>query len=95
MRQHNFYAFMVDVHRLRPLISVLLALLALVPSLVEMATQGLSPIVVLARLAEGLALFGTLVWMVTGVVLHYARIQAGTNQVASQERQDTQQRSQF
>lgn len=95
MKRHNFYAFMIDVHRLRPLISVVLALLALAPSLIEMATQGLSPILVLARLAQALALFGTMVWLVTGVVLHYARIQAGTNLVAGQEREDTQQRSQF
>lgn len=95
MKRHNFYAFMIDVHRLRPLISLVLALLALMPSLIELVTQGLSPILVLARLAQGLALFGTLVWMVSGVVLHYARIQAGTISGASTEREETQQRSQF
>jgi hypothetical protein len=86
---------MVDVSRLRPLIVVVLALLTLVPSFIEMATQGLSPILVLARLAQALALFGTLVWLVTGVVLHYARIQAGTELAQNQDREDTQQRSQF
>ena len=95
MKRHNFYAFMVDVRRLRPLIAAVLALLSLLPSLVEMATQGLSPILVLARLAQALALFGTLVWLVTGVVLYYARIQAGTELTQRQDREDTQQRSQF
>jgi len=66
----------IDVRRLRPLIIVVLAFIILLPSFIEMLTQGLSPIVVLARLAMALGLIGTLVWLVSGVALHYARIQA-------------------
>jgi len=86
---------MVDVRRLRPVIVLVLALITLLPSLFEMATQGLSPIVVLARLAEALGLIGTLVWLVSGVVLHYARIQAVSEAGRDQGSEETKATSQF
>ena len=58
----------------------MLALIVLLPSLDEMVTQGLSPLTVLARLAESLAVVGALVWAVSAVVLHYARIQVESPQ---------------
>lgn len=67
---------MIDVHRLRPLITLVLVLVTLAPSFAEMFTADLSPIVVLVRLALALALIGTLVWLISRVLLHYARIQA-------------------
>jgi hypothetical protein len=67
---------MLDIRRVRPLIVIVLTTVALLPSMDEMITQGLSPLTVLVRLAEGLVVIGALVWAVSGVVLHYARIQA-------------------
>lgn len=79
---------MVDVRRFRPIFVAVLAFLTLLPSLFEMVTQGLSPIVVLARLAEALGLIGMLVWLVSGVVLHYARIQAKSEAGGNQGSED-------
>ena len=47
------------------------------PSLVETLTQNLSVVSVLSRLVVSLFLIGCLIWLVTAVMLHYARIQAG------------------
>ena len=79
---------MLDVRRFRPIFVAVLAFLTLLPSLFEMVTQGLFPIVVLARLAEALGLIGTLVWLVSGVVLHYARIQADSKAAGNQGSED-------
>ena len=80
---------MVDIRRLRPLFIVVLTFITLLPSFFAMATQDLSPIVVLARLVEALALIGTLVWLVSGVVLHYARIQAESETRLDQRSEET------
>jgi len=79
----------VDVHRLRPLITLVLVLVTIAPSFAEMFTSGLSPVVVLLRLALALALLSTLVWLISRVLLHYARIQA------AREREDSQSSPQF
>ena len=65
-----------DVRRLRPVVTVVIVIVFLLPSLDEMATQDLSPLTVLVRLAEAMAFVGALVWLVSAIVLHYARIQA-------------------
>jgi hypothetical protein len=65
-----------DVRRLRPVVTIVIVIVFLLPSLDQMATQGLSPLTVLLRLAEAMALVGALVWLVSAIVLHYARIQA-------------------
>ncbi len=75
MKRRDYYAFMLDVRRVRPLVVIVMTIVVLLPSLDEMLTQGLSPLTVLIRLAEGLMFIGALVWVVSGVVLHYARIQ--------------------
>ncbi len=64
-----------DVRRLRPVVTVVIVIVFLLPSLDEMATQDLSPLTVLVRLAEAMVFVGALVWLVSAIVLHYARIQ--------------------
>jgi hypothetical protein len=66
---------MADIRRLRPVIVIVLTIIVLLPSFEEMLTQSLSPLTVLGRLAESLAVVGALVWAVSAVVLHYARVQ--------------------
>jgi hypothetical protein len=85
VKGRDYHALMVDVRRLRPLIVIALTVVVLAPSLDEMLTQGLSPLVVLARLAESLAVIGGLVWGVSAVVLHYARIQVQSTRNGDQE----------
>ena len=85
MRRRDYHALAVDIRRYRPIIAIVLALIVLLPSLDEMVTQGLSPLVVLARLAESLAVVGALVWAVSAVVLHYARIQVESHRNGDQE----------
>lgn len=72
-RDHQQFAD--EVSRLRPVLTVLLAALAVLPSLWEAATGNLSPVTVLVRLALALLVCGALVWATTGVVLHYTRVQ--------------------
>ena len=76
MKRRDYRVLMSDVRRLRPAVAVVLAIVFLLPSFDEMVTQDLSPLAVLVRVVEAMALVGTLVWLVTAVVLHYARIQA-------------------
>jgi hypothetical protein len=66
--------FVVDVSRYRPVLTVVLAALTVLPSLWEAATGNLSVVAVLGRLALSLLVCGTLVWATTGVLLHYARV---------------------
>jgi hypothetical protein len=75
MRSSEYYRFASDVCRLRPLISVLVTVLLMVPNFVEMGTQSLSALTVLERLAASLAVVTALVWFVTGLLMHYAKAQ--------------------
>jgi hypothetical protein len=75
MQQREYYRFAADVRRLRPLASVIVTVLVMTPSFVEMGTQALSALSVLERLAAALAIVSVLVWLVSGLVLHYARTQ--------------------
>jgi hypothetical protein len=75
MQQREYRRFAADVRRLRPLASVIVTVLVMTPSFVEMGTQSLSALSVLERLAASLALVSVLVWLVSGLVLHYARTQ--------------------
>jgi hypothetical protein len=54
---------------------VIVTVLVMAPSFVEMGTQDLSALSVLERLAASLAVVSVLVWLVSGLVLHYARTQ--------------------
>ena len=85
MRRRDYHALAVDIRRLRPVIVIVLAVIVLLPSLDEMLTDSVSPLVVLARLAESLAVVGSLVWAVSAVVLHYARIQVESHRGGDQE----------
>lgn len=76
MRHQDYYSFIADIHRFRPLAVIVLAIAVIAPSLVEMATEGLSALVVLLRFVEAMAFAGALVWMVSAVLLRYARTQA-------------------
>jgi len=84
VKRREYHTLIGDIRRCRPLIVIVLAIVVLLPSFDEMLTQGLSPLTVLARFAECLAVIGILVWVVSAVVLHYARIQ-----VESHGRRDT------
>jgi hypothetical protein len=75
MQQREYSRFAADVRRLRPLASVIVTVLVMTPSFVEMGTQSLSALSVLERLAASLAIVSVLVWLVSGLVLHYARTQ--------------------
>ncbi len=76
--------FAADVRRLRLLGVVVLAIGVLVPSVIEIFRQDLSPVTVLSRLVLSLIVIGALVWILSGVVLHYARVQV----VAHERRND-------
>ncbi len=65
---------MVDVNRYRPVLTVLLAAVAVIPSVWEAATGNLSFVTVLGRLALSILVCGTLVWVTTGVMVHYVRV---------------------
>jgi hypothetical protein len=85
VKRREYHALMVDIRRLRPLIVIVLTVVVLAPSVDEMLTQGLSPLTVLARFAGSLAVLGALVWGVSAVVLHYARIQVESPRTGDQE----------
>lgn len=75
MRQSEYYRFAADVRRLRPLISVVVTLLVMVPTFIEMGTQALSALTVLERLAVSLAVVSVLIQLVTSLLVHYAATQ--------------------
>lgn len=75
MQQSEYRRFAADVRRLRPLASVIVTVLVMTPSFAEMGTQALSALSVLERLAASLAIVSVLVWLVSGLVLHYAKTQ--------------------
>lgn len=76
MSRRSYQAFIVDVHRLRPALAIVLAAITLIPSLLEYFAGDLPIILVLVRFAEALVVIGALVWSVSYVVLRYARTQA-------------------
>jgi hypothetical protein len=75
VKRRDYHALATDVRRLRPIVVIALTVVVLLPTFEEMVVQGLSPLAVLARLAVSLAVVGALVWGVSALVLHYARIQ--------------------
>jgi hypothetical protein len=81
VRRRDYITLVDDVRRLRPLVIIVLATVVMLPSLYEVVTQDVSPLTLLVRLAESLAVLGLLVWVVSAVVLHYARIQVRSGRV--------------
>jgi hypothetical protein len=76
MTRRDLRSFVLDIQRLRPVASVVLAVVVMVPSLWEVASGNLSAITLLVRLALALAVCTVLVWAATGLVLRYARMHA-------------------
>jgi hypothetical protein len=85
VKRRDYRTLMSDIRRLRPVVVVVVTIVFLLPSLNEMATQDLSPLVVLTRLVEAMALVAMLVWLVSAVMLHYARIQADSQAGSGRE----------
>ncbi len=80
-------ALAADMRRLRPIAVGVLATLEVLPSLFELATGNLSAVTLLWRLALALFVSTVLVWVATGVVLHYAQVQARTRREAPATRE--------
>lgn len=75
MKRRDYYSFMADIQRFRPLAVIVLSTVVIVPSLAEMLTQGMSVLVVLLRYLIALVVMTILVWSVSSLLLRYARIQ--------------------
>jgi hypothetical protein len=76
MTRRDLLSFVIDVQRFRPVGTVVLAALLLLPSLGELAAGNLPAVTFLIRLALALAVCAVLVWALTGMVLRYARMHA-------------------
>jgi hypothetical protein len=76
MTRRDLLSFVIDVQRFRPVATVVLAALLILPSLGELAAGNLPAVTFLVRLALALAVCAVLVWALTGMVLRYARMHA-------------------
>jgi hypothetical protein len=76
MTRRDLQWFVGEVQRYRPVATVLLAVVLVLPSLWELVAGNLSAVALLARLTLSLAFCAVLVWASTGVVLRYARMHA-------------------
>ncbi len=76
MNWRDYRMLAADVQRLRPLAAIVLAIVMILPSMSDVIRGDLPVVTLLVRLALALVVSGVLVWIVTGVVLHYARVQA-------------------
>lgn len=76
MKPRSYGAFIADIRGYRPAIAIALSIVAVVPSFISFIHQDLSALQVLGRFAESLVVVGALVWITTGVLLRYARMQA-------------------
>jgi len=81
MRRRDYVALVCDLRRYRPVAVIGLSVVVLLPSLDAMVSQDLSPLTVLVRLVEALVVTGLLVWALSAVVLHYARVQVRSTTV--------------
>ena len=76
LTRRELRTFAIDVQRFRPVATVVVAALLMLPSLGELAGGNLSAVTFLVRLALAVALCAVLVWALTGMVLRYARMHA-------------------
>jgi hypothetical protein len=76
MTRRDLRSFVIDVQRFRPVATVVLAALLMLPSLGEFAAGNLPAVTFLVRLALALAVCAVLVWALTGMILRYARMHA-------------------
>jgi hypothetical protein len=67
MTRRDLLSFVIDVQRFRPVATVVLAALLMLPSLGELAAGNLPAVTFLVAV---------LVWALTGMVLRYARMHA-------------------
>ncbi|MDA8080389.1 MAG: hypothetical protein M0Z96_02070 [Actinomycetota bacterium] len=81
MKRRDYNAFIGDIQRYRPLAVVVISIFVLLPTFDEMLTQSLSMLVVLFRLAEVMFVDSIMVWLVSSVLLHYARTQSRAERV--------------
>ena len=76
MTRRELRTFAIDVQRFRPVATMVVAALLMLPSLGELAGGNLSAVTFLVRLALAVAVCAVLVWALTGMVLRYARMHA-------------------
>ena len=76
MKSSDYYYVEGEVQRRRPLASVVVAVVVTLPSLWQTVSGNLSVVTFVFRLTLALAVSMALVWLATGVFLHYARVQA-------------------
>ncbi|MHB1087731.1 MAG: hypothetical protein ACYC19_03075 [Acidimicrobiales bacterium] len=75
MKPRSYQAFIADIRGYRPAIAIALSVVAVIPSFMAFVHQDLSPLEVLVRFAQFLVVIGALVWLTTGVLVRYARMQ--------------------
>jgi hypothetical protein len=76
MNASSYRAFVADVRRYRPALTIVLATIVVIPDGMAFIHQELSVIQVLEHFAQSLVGIGVLVWAVTAVLVHYANTQA-------------------
>ena len=85
MKPRSYQAFIADIRGYRPAIAIALSIVVVIPSFIAFIHQDLSPVQVLARFAESLVVVGALVWLTTGILLRYARMQARAERSARRD----------
>lgn len=75
MKPRSYQAFIADIRGYRPAIAIALSIVAVIPSFMAFLHQDLSALQVLGRFAQFLVVVGALVWLTTGVLVRYARMQ--------------------
>ena len=88
MKSSDYYFVEGEVQRRRPLASVVLAVVVTLPSLWQTVAGDLSVVTFLFRLTLALAVAMALVWLATGVFLHYARVQARAGSAGDRAQQE-------
>jgi len=88
VKSSDYYYVEGEVQRRRPLATVGLAVLVTLPSLWQTVGGNLPVVTFLFRLFLALAVSMALVWLATGVFLHYARVQARSGSSGDGGRQE-------
>jgi hypothetical protein len=85
MNASSYRAFVADVRRYRPALTIVLATIVVVPDGMAFIHQELSAIQVLEHFAQSLVGIGVLVWGATAVLVHYAHTQAKVPPVSERD----------
>ena len=88
MKRSDYYFVEGEVQRRRPLATVVLAVLLTLPSLWQTVVGTLAVVTFLFRLTLAVAVSMALVWLATGVFLHYARVQERAGPTEHQAQQE-------